>query len=67
MSREEERVERRRLAAVSGVRREKDSGVGRAADTEEAKSEGDRERRLRRTETMWVGEGGTEGEGRESE
>ena len=67
LSKEEERVERRRSAAESGGRREKESGVGRAAVTEEARSAGGSERRRLRTETMWVGGGGEEGEGRERE
>lgn len=56
-SREEDKVERRRLVAVSGDRREKDSGRGRAERTEEERSVGESERRFRREETMWVGGG----------
>ena len=52
LSREEERVERRRSVAVLGGRREKDSWVGRAVITEEARSDGESERRCLRTETM---------------
>ena len=56
-SREEDRVERRRLVAVSGDRREKDSGAGRTERTEQERSVGESERRLRREETMWGGDG----------
>ena len=58
---------RRRSVASSVDRRANDSGVGRAERTEEERSVGERERRLRREETMWVGGGSEGGEGIERE
>ena len=51
---------RSRSVAVSVDSRENDSGVGRAAMTEEERSAGESERRFRRVETMCVG-GGRDG------